>query len=278
MSGKQIRLSHLVNPTSRKSVTIPVDHGIALGAIPGLTDPLAVLARLIGLQVDAVLLGPGLAKISAGMFERRDVPARILTVDYALFTPIPGRPAAVTETGMISSVEFALRYDCDCLKVVLVWGLDRDKQLENLKLVGKLAEECDQAGLPLMVEPVLWGDLIPREAKNDPELLEHAARIALEVGADVLKVPYSGDARSFAEMVRRLSVPVMVLGGPKMGTSRDLLQVASDSIRSGAQGIVFGRNVWQSASMDSLVRALQDVVHLGADVDTVMEARMAGDT
>lgn len=275
MSGKQIRLSHLVNPTSRKSVTIPVDHGIALGAIPGLTDPLAVLARLIALGVDAVLLGPGLAKISAGMFERRDVPARILTVDYALFTPVPGRPASVTETGLISSVECALRYDCDCLKVVLVWGLERDKQLDNLKLVGKLAEECDRAGVPLMVEPVLWGDLVPREAKNDAGLIEHAARVAMEVGADILKVPFAGDAGSFGEMVRRLSVPVMVLGGPKMGTPRDLLQLASDSVRSGAAGIVFGRNVWQSDSMDSLVRALQDVVHGGADVDTAMRTRLA---
>lgn len=276
MSGKQIRLSHLVNPTSRKSVTIPVDHGIALGSIPGLTEPLAVLARLIELGVDAVLLGPGLAKISTGMFERRDAPARILTVDYALFSSIPGRPAGASETGMISSVECALRYDCDCLKVVLVWGLERDKQLENLKLVGKLADECDKAGLPLMVEPVLWGDLIPREVKNDPELIEHAARIGLEVGADVLKIPYTGDPESFSRMVRRLSVPVMVLGGPKMGTSRDLLQIASDSIRSGAQGIVFGRNVWQSASMEPLVRALQDVVHLGADVDAAMDARLVG--
>jgi fructose-bisphosphate aldolase, class I len=270
MSGKRIRLSHLVHPVSGNSVTIPLDHGIALGAIPGLTDPLAVLDQLVELGVDAVLLGPGLAKLSTGVFERRTAPARVLTVDYALFSSIPGRPSEVTETGLISSVDFALKYDFDCLKVVLVWGLERDKQLENLRLVGQIAEECDRTGLPLMVEPVLWGGLIAREEKNDAELIEHAARIALEVGADLLKIPYTGEPDSFSRTVKRLSVPVMVLGGPKMGTSRDLLRVASESIRAGARGIVFGRNVWQSSSMAALVRALQEVVHKGIDADAAM--------
>jgi class I fructose-bisphosphate aldolase len=270
MSGKRIRISHLLHPGTGKAVIVPVDHGIVLGSVPGLADPLAVIRRLDELNVEGVLLGAGLTKISVGIFERRDAPARILTVDYSIFGSVPGRIEVVSETEMLASVEFALRYDFDCLKAALIWGLEREKQVKNVGLIGRLAEECDRCGLPLMVEPVLWGEQVPAEMKNDPQTIEHAARIALEIGADLLKVPYTGVAESFAEMVARLSVPVLVLGGPKMGTLRDVLLIARDSIRAGACGVVFGRNVWQHPAMDAVIRALQEVVHRDADVDDAM--------
>jgi len=263
----------LFNPRSGRSVTVPLDHGIALGSIAGLTHPMAVMKRLIGLSPEAILIGPGLAKLSIDMFATRDAPARILTADQCLFSSVPGEIATPSETGLLSSVDFALRYDVDCIKVVLVWGLERKKQLRNLTLVGHLAEECDRVGIPLMVEPVLWGDLIPKEDKNNPELIEHAARVALEVGADVLKIPYAGSKESFASLVERLSVPVLVLGGAKMQTTEEVLQVASDSVQAGARGIVFGRNVWQHSSMESMVKALQAVVHEDADVETAIRTQ-----
>ncbi len=270
MSGKQIRISHLWRPDSGKSVIIPVDHGIVLGSIEGLTDPLAVMEQLVGLGVDAILLGMGLTKISMGLFERRDAPARILTADYSVFSPVPGWNEGVTEMEMLASVDFALRYDFDCLKTVLIWGLEREKQLHNIKQIGRLAEECDRVGLPLMVEPVLWGGLIPPEEKKAPQLIEHSARIALEIGADVLKIPYTGVSESFKDMVRRLSVPVFILGGPKMDTVRDVLRFASEGVRGGARGVIFGRNVWQHPSMAAMIQALGQVVHANADVDTAM--------
>ena len=97
--------------------------------------------------------------------------------------------------------------------------------------------------------------------KSDPLLIESAARVALELGADILKIPYTGEPEAFGDLVRRLRVPVFVLGGPKMGTLADIFSVAHHSVAAGARGIVFGRNVWQNPSMDAVVRGLMDVVH-----------------
>jgi class I fructose-bisphosphate aldolase len=261
MSGKATRISRLFNATTGRAVIIPVDHGIAMGAIDGLLDPLDVLARLVALRIDGTLLTAGVWKVTGTLFESRDAPARVLTADLPLFSSLPGQPASVSESDLLVGVEFALRHAFDALKVLLVWGLEREKQMANLKMVGRLADECDRWGLPLMVEPVLWGAGVPADRKND---------VSLELGADLLKIPYTGDVATFGAIVRRLRVPVLVLGGPKMGGLRDAFQVARDAVDAGARGIVFGRNVWQHPSMESVVRGLFDVVHGEMAVDAAL--------
>jgi len=122
-----------------------------------------------------------------------------------------------------------------------------------------------------MVEPVLWGNNIPKEKKNDPELIEHASRMALEFGADILKIPYTGDETEFKELVNNLKVPIFVLGGPKMNNIEGVLKVAKESIEAGAKGIVFGRNVWQNPKMESLILGLKEIVHKNSDVEEVIK-------
>ncbi|PNR99622.1 hypothetical protein X927_05285 [Petrotoga mexicana DSM 14811] len=103
--------------------------------------------------------------------------------------------------------------------------------MESIEVVEKVANECDKWNIPLMVEPVLWGNSIPKEKKNDPELIEHASRMALEFGADILKIPYTGDETEFKELVNNLKVPVFVLGGPKMNDmEQPLLQLAFQKV------------------------------------------------
>lgn len=250
---------------------IPVDHGTILGSIAGLVDPVGTLEKLIALKIDATLLGTGLTKITGELFRRKDAPARVLTADYPLLSTIPGHNDGATHNVLTGSIEFVLREDMEAVKIILLWGLEREQQLHNIKLLADLGEQCDRWGIPLMVEPMLWGHGIGADRKKDPVLIEHAARIALETGADILKIPYTGEKSSFADLIRRFRVPVMVLGGPKMESVRDVLTVARESIDAGAVSVVFGRNVWQNPAMDKIIQALQDIVHQGATVEQAAE-------
>lgn len=271
MNGKNIRISRLFNPETGNSVIIPIDHGAVLGNIAGLTDPVGTLKELIDLRIDATLINPGIAKIAEGFFVSRLAPARILTADIPLFSCTPGGQEGVIQHDLLCSVEDAVRGNFDAMKVLLVYGTDKEILIKNIKAVGTLANECDKWGMPLMVEPVLWGNGIPDDRKKDVTLIENAARIALEIGADILKMPYTGNREEFADLVKRFSVPVVILGGPKMKSTRDILDVAYDSTWAGSKGIVFGRNVWQYPDMKALVKALQDIVHKGSTVDEVMK-------
>jgi len=270
MGAKEIRIARLLNPESGKAVNIPVDHGSVMGNVPGLTDPVATLERLIELGIDSTLVNPGFAKITEHLFESKAAPGRVLTSDLPLMSCIPGAADGILGQEPVASVESAVRGGFDAMKVLLMWGMDEKIMMHSMRFIANLAEECDLWNMPLMVEPVLWGEQIPDEKRNDPELIGHGARIALEIGADILKMPYTGDQEGFADLVRRMKVPVMVLGGPKSESLRDVFVVARESIDAGAMGIVFGRNVWQHPQMDDVVRTLQDVVHKSMDVDTAM--------
>jgi len=270
MSIKEIRISRIFNPKSGKAVIIPVDHGLFRGTIKGIEDPVGILKKLVQNGIDATLMSFGTTKITESLFYGKEAPARILTSDYVLFSTVPGSHEGILGNNLLSSVEQAVKWGFDAMKVFFIWGVDKSVLLSNIKLIAKLARECDCWEMPLMVEPLLNGEDIPVEKKNDPMLIENACRISLEIGADILKIPYTGDIESFSRIVKNSHVPVMILGGPKMNSLRDVLQTARDAIDAGAKGVVFGRNVWQHPQMDKVLMALKDIVHMNKDVSVVM--------
>ncbi|MGC8612496.1 MAG: class I fructose-bisphosphate aldolase [Athalassotoga sp.] len=270
MNVKELRISRILNSKSGKSVIIPIDHGIVMGNVEGLEDPLKILKQLIDTGIDGTLLSPGIGKISLDLFSSKDAPGRILTADIPLLSTVPGGSGEVVGHEIIADVEFALRYNFDIVKVLLPWGEREHVQMESVRVVSDLANECDRWNMPLMVEPVLWGEAIPKEKRNDPKIIEHASRMALEMGADILKIPYTGNKSEFRDLVNNLKVPVFILGGPKMDSIEGVLRVAKESVEAGAKGIVFGRNVWQNPKMKDLVRALKMIVHDNAEISNAM--------
>ncbi len=272
MSGKLIRLGRIFDPQSGRSLIVPADHGLNLGAVSGLEEPGRLLERLEGLGVDATLVSPGIARVHADLFARRGAPARVLTVDLPLLSNVPGEVGEVRAYSLIASVQDALRMGVECVKVLLVWGIEPPVQMQNLRIVAELARECEVSEMPLMVEPVLWGEAIADHRRADPQLVANACRIAVELGADIIKGPYVADQEALATLVRRTPVPVVLLGGPRLDDAHAVLDIASNAMRAGVRGIVFGRNVFQRSDADAMIRALRSIVHEGA---TSAEAALA---
>lgn len=156
------------------------------------------------------------------------------------------------------------------MKVLLVWGIAPAVQMENLRAVAALARECEVSEIPLMVEPVLWGEAIPEDRRADPALVANACRIAVELGADVINGPYVADRDALATLVKRTPVPVMLLGGPRMDSARAVLEIAATAMSTGVRGIVFGRNVFQRPDADAMIRALRGIVHEDMSVDAAV--------
>jgi len=122
-----------------------------------------------------------------------------------------------------------------------------------------------------MIEAVVMGNRIPKEQERDPEIIADACRIAVELGADIIKAPYTGDKDSFALLIERLKVPFIILGGPKVSGIKGVLQIVKDIVDAGARGPCFGRNVWGHPEVHSMVHALLDIVHKGASVEEVLD-------
>jgi fructose-bisphosphate aldolase/2-amino-3,7-dideoxy-D-threo-hept-6-ulosonate synthase len=104
-------------------------------------------------------------------------------------------------------------------------------------------------------------------SEHDVEHVKLAARVGAELGADIVKTNYPGSPESFSEVVKGCKVPVVIAGGPKMSTERELLTMVYDSVQVGGTGVAIGRNIFQAENPTLLVRKLCAVVHQSLTVE-----------
>jgi DhnA family fructose-bisphosphate aldolase class Ia len=87
-------------------------------------------------------------------------------------------------------------------------------------------------------------------------------RAAAELGADVVKTAWPGDAAAFGKIVEACFVPVIVLGGAASDEA-GILTMVEQSVKAGGAGIAIGRNVWQQPDPLLTLRRLHAIVHRG---------------
>jgi DhnA family fructose-bisphosphate aldolase class Ia len=107
---------------------------------------------------------------------------------------------------------------------------------------------------------------------RSPEIIAAGARIAAETGADVVKTFYTGDPDSMRKVVDYAMVPVVILGGSKKDSVRDLYQQVYDAvILAGCAGVAIGNNIWRDPDPAGITRGLAAIIHGGASVDEALE-------
>jgi len=105
-----------------------------------------------------------------------------------------------------------------------------------------------------------WGSEVPKDEDEQAELLNHACRIAFELGADIVKTPYLSNRALFREITSNLPIPVLVLGGSKTSEYEAFSMVRS-ALDDGARGLYFGRNVWQHDNPAKMIEAFNQIIH-----------------
>jgi class I fructose-bisphosphate aldolase len=99
-----------------------------------------------------------------------------------------------------------------------------------------------------------------KDLETSRDIVAYAARLGLELGADLVKVPYTGDAESFSWVVKSAGkTGVLAQGGAKK-EEQDFLNEASEIMQAGATGMAVGRNIWQSSDPIGLSKKLANVI------------------
>jgi len=139
-----------------------------------------------------------------------------------------------------------------------------------LKILGTTVREAETFGVPVfaIMYPRCEGsgdDDYQELRKADPDrysrLVAHAARIGMELGADVIKTQYTGSPETFERVVEATQpVPVVIAGGP-LCSEAETLSAARGAIASGARGVSFGRNVFERNDPSHMLRLLRSAVH-----------------
>lgn len=258
--GKNVRLERIINRKNGRTIIVPMDHGVTLGAVEGLLNMREAVNDMAEGGADAVLMHKGLIRCShrsAG----KDVG---LIVHLSASTALS--PHGNTKT-LVGTVEEGIKHGADCVSIHINLGDDNERLM--LADMGRVSEACSDWQMPLLAMIYARG---PRVQNSfDPQVVAHCARVGVELGADIVKVPYTGDIDSFHDVVSSACVPVVIAGGERMGSTRQILEMVSDSIKAGGAGISVGRNVFQHPNRTALVKALRTIVHEDYSVDEAME-------
>jgi len=254
--GKTRRLKRIFQQDNR-TVIVPMDHGVTIGPIQGIINMQQIINQLLKGGVDAILVHKGIAKnVDAGN-------AGLIVQLSAMSNLSPNINGKV----QVCTVQEAIRIGADAVSVhVNIGAQDEDKMLKNL---GKVANQCDVYGMPLLAMMYPRGPKIQNE--HSPDVVAHAARIGAELGADIIKANYTGNIETFKAVVESCPVPIVIAGGPKCKTPQEILQTAYDSVQAGAAGLSIGRNVFQHENPTLIVKALESIVHKGASVGQALK-------
>jgi len=258
--GKSIRLKRIINQKTNRCIIVPMDHGVTVGPIPGLADAKRTVAEVVEGGADAVLMHKGLIRCSHGN-SGRDTGLIVHLSAGTAFSPHPDTKV------LVASVQEALRFGADAVSVHV--NLGGEAECAMLADLGRIARDAGDWGMPLLAMVYARGPHIKDSFASD--VIAHSARVATELGADMVKVPYCGDIDSFRYVVESCLIPVVIAGGEKMESTREFLQIAQDSITAGGAGLSVGRNVFQHPRPRDLMRALSGIVHNGKGVDEVLD-------
>jgi len=258
--GKAIRLERIFNRNTNRTIIVPLDHGVSVGPIFGLVDMRATVNHVAEGGANAVLMHKGLVRCG----HRGTGKDLGLVVHLSASTSLSPFPNAKT---LVASVEDAVKLGADAVSVHINLGDDTEKDM--LKDLGRMTSSAGEWGMPVLAMMYARGPKIKDEF--DPKTVAHCARVGLELGADVIKVPYTGDIESFSHVVESCCVPVVIAGGPKMSKTRDLVQMVHNSIKAGGAGLSIGRHIFQHKTPFKLVKALHGVVHDDWSVNQAMK-------
>lgn len=259
--GKLIRLNRLFSHPSGRLCSVAVDHllGYSQGMPPGLRHIKATLAAVAAGRPDAITMHKGIAA--------------------SAFAPYAGAIPLIVQSTMArpddtarqqgATPEDAVRLGADAFAVAaFVRGAT---EADYLRVVADCVREASRWEIPVICH------IYPRDPATGkivftPEDIAWAARCAVEVGSDVVKVPYCGDVRAYAEIVADSPVPVVAAGGPQCPTLRHALAMMSEVVQSGARGATIGRNIWGFRQITAAVRAFKAVIHDGLTASEAMAA------
>ncbi|MHA1149516.1 MAG: 2-amino-3,7-dideoxy-D-threo-hept-6-ulosonate synthase [Promethearchaeota archaeon] len=258
--GKSIRLERIMNREKKRTIIVPMDHGLTVGPIQGIENNLGDMVNKIALGGANAVLG----HIGIPLYAHRGYGP-----DIGLILHLSGSTSISPDLNykvLVNTVLEAVKLGADGVSLHINIGTKSDPEM--LETLGSVSRECREYGMPLVAMMYPRGENIKDE--HNVEVVKIATRVAAELGVDIVKTNWTGDPDSFKEVVRGCMAPVIIAGGEKAGI-RGVLEITKQSIEVGGAGVAFGRNVFQAEDPTKFVKALYLIVHQEYDVDEAMK-------
>ena len=247
-----------------KLLILAMDHGLEHGPVdfkdvPASMDPSTVFETARHDAVTAMAVQKGVAEAYYPSYED-DVNLLVkLNGTSNLWMGEPDSPVNC-------SVDYAVELGADAVGFTIYSGSNHE--VEMFEEFRQIQEDARDYGIPV----VLWSYPRGQGLKNDtkPSVISYAARIALEIGADVAKVKYPGSAEAMEHAVKAAGKTKVVMSGGSKTSDEAFLRSVESVIEAGGAGLAVGRNVWQREDPESMLDYLEDVIYQEQPVETVL--------
>ncbi|WP_010250893.1 2-amino-3,7-dideoxy-D-threo-hept-6-ulosonate synthase [Acetivibrio cellulolyticus] len=247
MYGKSLRLSRIMNIDTGRTCIVPMDHGVTLGPIDGIQDYVGTITQILSGGADAIVLHKGLLKSVASHTELSK--GRYI-MHLSASTSLSNDSTHKVLTG---SVEEAVKLGADGVSVHVNLGVWSEGEMT--RDLGIVARDCMEWGMPLLVM------IYTHKNPKDINAIMHSARVAEELGADIVKIGYPGSFENTEKLIRGVGIPVVIAGGAKMDSVEKLMCTIDDALNAGASGVAIGRNVFQHKNPGLITDLISKLIH-----------------
>jgi 3-hydroxy-5-phosphonooxypentane-2,4-dione thiolase len=239
--GMQHRLGKVFREDGR-TVMLAIDHGYFQGPTSGLERVDLTIPPLAG-EADALMCTRGVLRATIPPPAPRSVVLRA-----------SGGPSILKELSdeqIAVDIEDAVRLGADALAVqVFVGGEQETRSIHNMT---RLVDQGLRYGIPVMAVTAVGRDMV-----RDARYFRLATRMCAELGAQVVKTYFVEE--DFETVTAGCPVPIVMAGGKKL-PEHEALTMAHRAVGEGAAGVDMGRNIFQSAAPEAMLRAVSGVVH-----------------
>jgi DhnA family fructose-bisphosphate aldolase class Ia len=260
MSGIDLRISRLFR--GKKNLVISaLDHVMEYGDQPGIENPERAIKSCYG--TDALLMSRFMLRRQGDAMSVPEAPVPVVRINWSssFYYPLDYR---VGNTCIATTVEDAVQAGAGAVICSLFLEEKGNEALEtqNVNVFSEVVRQKERLGVPLIGECY-----VVEHAELTPERMhakvKRVTRVMAELGADLIKCFFTGER--FHEVVENTPVPVFTIGAEKLPTDLAVLTKARDSVKQGARGIIFGRNIFMARNPPRIIAALNDVINAGME-------------
>jgi class I fructose-bisphosphate aldolase len=280
--GKRVRLHRMMyehGPGNGKLMILPIDQGLEHGPVdffanPPAADPEFQFKLAVKGGYSGIALHLGLAEKYAPKYAGK-IPI-VLKINGKTRIPDASQPVSP----MTGSVEDAVRIGADAIGYTLYVG--SPNQHTDFTQFRQVKKDAERYGMPIIMWAYPRGEDVEKKGGRDSLFaVDYAARVADELGADVVKLnvpkddpktrsqqraPYDTLELSYEERVSKVVKTagkcLVLFSGGGMMSDDEVIRRAKVCIEQGATGLIFGRNLWQREWDDALAmtKKLKDMM------------------
>lgn len=244
MTGKEIRKQRILR--EGKMLCVPLDHGISMKNIGNLNQFVDVTQHILNGGATAIIVHKGMVRYLPPI------------KDCGLIIHLSASTENSNEVrkSIVCEVQEAVKFGADAVSVHV--NLGNQYEQEMLRDFARISRDCEQYGLPLLAMMYVRND--HNVDISSPEAIKHAVRIATELGADFVKVPWLWEMNDLKAIVRDSLIPIVPAGGAYKNDVKQFFVNTEELLSCGVGGVSFGRNVFMNKDPESVIKRLAQII------------------